>query len=49
MKLTFDYHTHTKYSDGKSTPREDALAHNWRGLLGIAATDHVFSLVIFGV
>ncbi len=49
MQLTFDYHTHTKYSDGKSTALENALAAKERGLKGIAITDHGFSHVIFGV
>ena len=49
MKLTFDYHTHTKYSDGKSTALENALAAKEAGLWGIAVTDHGFSHVIFGV
>ena len=35
MKLTFDYHTHTKYSDGKSTALENALAAKEAGLSGI--------------
>lgn len=49
MQLTFDYHTHTKYSDGKNTALENALAAKEAGLQGIAVTDHGFSHVILGV
>ena len=39
-----DYHTHTKYSDGKGSVTENALAAKARGLKEIAVTDHGFHL-----
>lgn len=37
-----DYHTHTRYSDGKGSVMENALAAKERGLKEIAVTDHTF-------
>ena len=39
-----DYHTHTKYSDGKGSVAENAAAAKARGLREIAITDHGFHL-----
>ena len=43
MKLTADYHTHTKYSDGKSTALENALRAKEEGLETFAITEHGYS------
>ena len=37
-----DYHTHTRYSDGKGCVMQNALAAKERGLKEIAVTDHAF-------
>ena len=40
-----DYHTHTKYSDGRGSVLENALAAKSLGLREIAVTDHGFHLL----
>ncbi len=40
MELAADLHTHTTYSDGRGTPRENVLAALERGLRAVALTDH---------
>ena len=40
-----DYHTHTKYSDGRGSVLENALAAKALGLREIAVTDHGFHLL----
>lgn len=40
MKLFADYHTHTKYSDGRGTPAQNIEAAAGRGLKEVAITDH---------
>ena len=40
-----DYHTHTKFSDGKGSVMENALAAKALGLREIAVTDHGFHLL----
>lgn len=42
MKIFGDYHTHTKYSHGKGTIRDNVLAAREQGLRQIAITDHGF-------
>lgn len=49
MKLTVDYHTHTKYSDGDNTVAENVARAKEVGLAGIALTEHGFSHVFFGI
>ena len=49
MKLTYDLHTHTKFSHGKGTIEENALFAKEKGLKGIAITDHGFSHPAFGM
>ncbi len=49
MILTGDYHTHTPYSDGKSSIMENALAAKEKGLKEIAITDHGFNHLLFGL
>ncbi len=49
MKLTADYHTHTKFSHGKGTILENALSAKDVGLKTIAITDHGFSHPAFGL
>ena len=39
-----DYHTHTRFSDGKGTVWENALAAKARSLREIAVTDHGFRI-----
>lgn len=40
MKLFADYHTHTRYSHGKGTVKENILAARAKGLEEVAITDH---------
>lgn len=49
MKLTADYHTHTRYSHGKSSVLENAIWAKDQGLKEIAITDHGFSHPAFGL
>jgi putative hydrolase len=42
MEFYGDYHTHTKYSDGKTTCRQNVLAAIEKGLKELAITDHGF-------
>ena len=43
-----DYHTHTKFSDGKGSVLENALAAKEKGLREIAVTDHGFRIPTMG-
>lgn len=49
MKLTADFHTHTKYSDGKNTILENALQAKKLGLQSVAITEHGFTHIAFGL
>ena len=49
MKLTADYHTHTKYSHGKGTVLENAMVAKEMGLKEIGITDHGFAHPAFGL
>ena len=49
MRLTADYHTHTVFSDGKSTIEENVARAKEVGLEKIALTEHGFSHVWFGL
>lgn len=49
MKLTADFHTHTKYSDAHCTVMENVLRAKELGLRTIAITDHGFTHIAFGV
>lgn len=49
MKLTADYHTHTKFSDGKNTLLENAMRAKEMGLTAIGATEHGFSHRALGI
>lgn len=49
MKLTADYHTHTKYSHGKGTVMENAIAAQAAGLAQLGITDHGFAHPAFGL
>ncbi len=49
MKLTADYHTHTKYSHGKGTVLDNALSAKSIGLKEIGISDHGFSHPAFGL
>ena len=43
MKLTVDYHTHTKYSDGKNTALQNALRAKELGMQGLCISEHGYS------
>ncbi len=47
--ISFDYHTHTKYSHGKGTILQNAEVAKEKGLLGIAISDHGANHPIFGI
>ena len=49
MILTADYHTHTKYSDGKYTVLENVARAKELGLQEIGITEHGFSHLFFGI
>lgn len=49
MKIFADYHTHTKYSHGKGTIRENVEIAREKGLKEIAICDHGPSHMGFGV
>ncbi|MBR5439792.1 MAG: PHP domain-containing protein [Clostridia bacterium] len=49
MSITVDYHTHTRYSHGKSTILENAIEAKNKGLKEIAITDHGFGHRMFSV
>ena len=49
MLLTGDFHTHTKYSDGKTTLLENFRRAKEVGLRAIGCTEHGFSHVFFGL
>lgn len=49
MKIFGDYHTHTVYSHGKGTIRENVEAARERGLKEIAITDHGPGHFLYGV
>ena len=49
MRLFGDYHTHTIYSDGKSTIEENVRSAVNKGLKQIAITDHSFSHMANGI
>lgn len=40
-----DYHTHTRFSDGRGSVMENALAAKARGLSEVAVTDHGFHVL----
>lgn len=46
--FTGDYHTHTTFSDGRSSVMENALAAKEKGLKEIAVTDHGFRILTMG-
>lgn len=48
-KMTYDLHTHTVYSHGKGTIRENVLAALDRGLNKIAITDHGPGHLAYGI
>lgn len=49
MLLYGDYHTHTKYSHGKGTVKDNAEAARQKGLKEIAITDHGLKHIAFGL
>ena len=49
MILFGDYHTHTQYSHGKGTIRDNAKVAESKGLKEIAITDHGFGHQLYGV
>ena len=49
MILTADYHTHTPFSHGKNTVKENVAMAKEKGLKEIAIADHGFSHLAFGL
>ncbi len=49
IKLYGDYHTHTPYSEGKSTVYENCFSAVQKGLKEIAITDHGFNHIFYGL
>ena len=49
MKITADYHTHTRYSHGSGTVADNAAAADRLGLKELAVTDHGFKHPAFGL
>lgn len=49
MKFYGDYHTHSRYSDGRQSINEIALAAEQRGLKEVAVTDHGPHAAVIGV
>ena len=49
MRIVKDLHTHTYYSHGKGSPRENVLRALELGLSGIAITEHAGGNIWFGV
>lgn len=49
MKYYGDYHTHSRYSDGKETVERIADAARQRGLSEVAVTDHGPNVLVSGV
>lgn len=49
MKFYGDYHTHSRYSDGRQTINEIAIAAEKRGLKEVAVTDHGPHAAVIGV
>lgn len=49
MKFYGDYHTHSRYSDGRQSLEEIALAAEKRGLKEVAVTDHGPYAAVIGV
>ncbi len=49
MKIFGDYHTHTIYSHGKGTIRENVEAAIKKGLIEVAITDHGPGHITYGV
>lgn len=49
MKLRADYHSHTKYSDGKGSMEDNVRAAVEQGLKTFAITDHGFGHGFFGM
>lgn len=49
MKIKADFHTHTKFSDGKGTIEENVLAARAKGLEKVAITDHGPGHLGFGI
>lgn len=49
MKLTADFHTHTRFSHGKGSILDNALVAKELGLDSIGITDHGFSHIVMGL
>jgi putative hydrolase len=49
LKYYGDYHTHSRYSDGREQVESIAEAARWRGLSEVAVTDHGPRLLVLGV
>lgn len=49
MKLTADYHTHTKHSHGTGSVKDNVQQAIKKGLLAVGITDHSISHYLYGV
>ncbi len=49
MRIRADYHTHTRYSHGKGTVRDNVLSAISRGLSEVAISDHGPAMIGIGV
>lgn len=49
MKIYGDYHTHTTYSHGKGSVKDNAKAASEKGIKEIAITDHGLKHIAFGL
>ena len=49
MILFGDYHTHTTYTHGKGSPRDNVMAARAKGLKQIAITEHGFDHATYGI
>ena len=49
MKILYDLHTHTYYSHGKDSPRDNVLRAVELGLQAVAISEHAGGNIYFGV
>jgi putative hydrolase len=49
MRFYGDYHTHSRYSDGRQSVRDIAAAASKKGIREVAVTDHGPHVAVIGV